>query len=388
MNIKIYPKALFGYCGIIILFRLISIYVDANLGMAMFASVCAVILIAIVLLFISNRCISVYDNNTDLKIAKNECFTYKLKIMSKLPIAFAFVEIKLKKQEFLKYDSEELTVGMVDSFSPLCIDTKYKAAVYGIDFVGVEYIRIRDFMGILSIKKKIPEHFISVKTLPKYTENNYNSNTMFFSTYIADFDDSEETSGGLPTSSGFPGYEHREYVMGDSLKRVNYKLSAKKDKLMIRLDEPSTIVRMAVVLDDTTSSDRYNDEITIEGMMSYVGCLVKNKITTDVYYNLDGKRKKMTISDDRDLMTFISEITQASLYFKGESKMENVKLEKVNNLSSVVVFSALGHIVKLASNIGIPYRIVTPNRHKKGQEVWYLDKNLDIIMGGVANGKN
>lgn len=100
--------------------------------------------------------------------------------MSKLPIAFAFVEIKLKKQEFLKYDSEELTVGMVDSFSPLCIDTKYKAAVYGIDFVGIEYIRIRDFMGILSIKKKIPEHFISVKTLPKYTENNYNSNTMFF----------------------------------------------------------------------------------------------------------------------------------------------------------------------------------------------------------------
>lgn len=176
--------------------------------------------------------------------------------------------------------------------------------------------------------------------------------------------------------------------MGDSLKRVNYKLSAKKDKLMIRLDEPSTMVRMAVVLDDTTSSDRYNDEIAIEGMMSYVGCLVKNKVTTDVYYNLDGKRKKMTISDDRDLMTFISEITQASFYFKGESKMENVKLEKVNNLSSVVVFSALGHIVKLASNIGIPYRIVTPNRHKKGQEVWYLDKNLNIIMGGVANGKN
>lgn len=175
--------------------------------------------------------------------------------------------------------------------------------------------------------------------------------------------------------------------MGDSLKRVNYKLSAKKDKLMIRLDEPSTMVRMAVVLDDTTSSDRYNDEIAIEGMMSYVGCLVKNKVTTDVYYNLDGKRKKMTISDDRDLMTFISEITQASFYFKGESKMENVKLEKVNNLSSVVVFSALGHIVKLASNIGIPYRIVTPNRHKKGQEVWYLDKNLNIIMGGVANGK-
>ena len=34
-----------------------------------------------------------------------------------------------------------------------------------------------------------------------------------------------------------PGYEHREYVAGDSPRRVNYKLSAKKQKLMVRLDE-------------------------------------------------------------------------------------------------------------------------------------------------------
>lgn len=388
MNIKLYPKALFGYCGIIILFRLISIYVDANLGTAMFVSVCAVIFLSILLLFISNICINVYDDNTDLKMAKNEYFIYKIKITSKLPIAFAFVEAKIKSQEFLESNGNELIVGMTDSFNPLCIQMKYKAAVYGIDYVGIEYVRIRDFMGILSVKKKIPKHLISVKTLPKYTENNYNSNTMLFSTYIADFDDSEETNGGLTTSSGFPGYEHREYVMGDSLRRVNYKLSAKKDKLMIRLDEPSTMIRMAVILDDLSSNDRYKDEMAIEGMMSYVGCLVKNKITTDVYYNLDRKRKKMTISDEKDFQLFVLSITQSSFCPKGESVMENVTLEKVSNLSSVVLFSPLGYTTKSVSSIGISYKIITPNRHKKGSEVWYLDKNLNINMGGANDGKN
>lgn len=48
----------------------------------------------------------------------------------------------------------------------------------------------------------------------------------------------EEAEEGVTTrQGGMPGYEHREYVPGDSPRRVNYKLSAKKGKLMVRLDE-------------------------------------------------------------------------------------------------------------------------------------------------------
>ncbi len=48
----------------------------------------------------------------------------------------------------------------------------------------------------------------------------------------------EETEEGAATrSGGMPGYEHREYVPGDSPRRVNYKLSAKRGTLMVRLDE-------------------------------------------------------------------------------------------------------------------------------------------------------
>lgn len=48
----------------------------------------------------------------------------------------------------------------------------------------------------------------------------------------------EETEEGKTAmSGGLPGYEHREYAAGDSLRRINYKLSAKRQKLMVRLDE-------------------------------------------------------------------------------------------------------------------------------------------------------
>lgn len=52
--------------------------------------------------------------------------------------------------------------------------------------------------------------------------------------------DEEEAEEGMTTMrGGMPGYEHRDYVPGDSPRRVNYKLSAKKGHLMVRLEESS-----------------------------------------------------------------------------------------------------------------------------------------------------
>lgn len=384
MNIKIYPRALFGYCGIIILFRLISIYTDANLGMVLFVIFCIFFCISPILCFLSSLCISIYADKADIKTVKNQLFTYRVKIVSKLPVALAFVEVKLREQKYLESKNGKINIGMVDAFSPMTVWNEYKASVYGTDEVGVEYVRIRDFLGILSVKKNVEKVSIKVRTLPEYVENVYNRDVIFFLGYMADFDDSEEVNGGLSTTSGFPGYEHREYVVGDSPKRVNYKLSAKKDKLMVRLDEPSTLMKTAVILNDISSEDRYRDEMTIEAMMSYTGCLVKNKITVDVYFNMDGKQIKMTVTDDRDFTQLISSVMEFAFCKKDESIMGNVHLSSKNSLSSVVIFSTTGYVTRYAESIDIPYRIITPNREKKGTGVLYIDKNLNIGMGGVS----
>lgn len=52
-------------------------------------------------------------------------------------------------------------------------------------------------------------------------------------------EEEESEDGKTVLHGGLPGYEHREYVNGDSLRRVNYKLSTKRGKLMVRMDESS-----------------------------------------------------------------------------------------------------------------------------------------------------
>lgn len=50
--------------------------------------------------------------------------------------------------------------------------------------------------------------------------------------------ESEEREEGITVSfGGTAGYEHRDYVAGDSPRRINYKLSAKRRRLMVRMDE-------------------------------------------------------------------------------------------------------------------------------------------------------
>jgi hypothetical protein len=44
------------------------------------------------------------------------------------------------------------------------------------------------------------------------------------------------------------GHEHRDYIIGDSLKKVNWKLSAKRQKLMIRQDEAINPSKITFVL--------------------------------------------------------------------------------------------------------------------------------------------
>ncbi len=61
--------------------------------------------------------------------------------------------------------------------------------------------------------------------------------------------ESEEREDGAAVAyGGTAGYEHRDYMAGDSPRRINYKLSAKKHKLLVRMDESSGTESTNIVL--------------------------------------------------------------------------------------------------------------------------------------------
>ena len=114
--------------------------------------------------------------------------------------------------------------------------------------VVLKELVLSDYLGMFSFRLHT-EPRETVLITPEIPEMKANSELFrSVSTAVAAADE-ETDSTPTHSASAMPGYEHREYVAGDSLKRINWKLSSKRHHLMVRQDEPVALARLSVVLD-------------------------------------------------------------------------------------------------------------------------------------------
>lgn len=96
----------------------------------------------------------------------------------------------------------------------------------------INEIVLRDFIGAVYFLSPVRPEPVAAAVLPRIVD--YTGPEVPLSLLPSDDD---EENGQSAVSGGMPGFEHREYVPGDPLRRINYKLSAKKHTLLVRRDE-------------------------------------------------------------------------------------------------------------------------------------------------------
>lgn len=161
-------------------------------------------------------------------------------------------------------------------FSEDGFDLKYSAKICGSCEIGVSRIRITDFFGIFSFApKKIDIDTLKARLaiIPDIAEvSASDSSVRRASELTAEADDSEDTTESTyNTFGGFPGYDSREYVPGDPLKRINWKQSAKRGKLLVRMDDETMCSSVAVVLDSVF----YHPDVFLPSLLrseNFMGC--------------------------------------------------------------------------------------------------------------------
>lgn len=154
------------------------------------------------------------------------------------------VEIVLRKKGLCLIPYLELCVGFGADERPMRIRTSlifgrekrvsvsFRASHSGLNHITLSEAEVWDIVGLA--RKRIPlDQHTRKAVLPKVVE--YDGPEILPNTLPSEEEEVEE--GVSVNKGGMPGYEHREYTPGDSPRRVNYKLSAKKNKLMVRLDE-------------------------------------------------------------------------------------------------------------------------------------------------------
>mgnify|MGYP006289634751 CR=1 FL=1 len=260
-------------------------------------------------------------------------------------------------------------------FSQKTFKFKYKCKYRGLYEMGIKAIEIRDFFGIFKLTRKIEDIqdiiiFPQIIHLDKFdviSENNIESN-------ISKKNMFEDVS----TISNV-----REYKIGDSLKKIHWKLTSKMQKFMIKDFNNSSDINCVLLLDAKIIPYPHKDRIVIEDKViecavAIIYYFISKWIKVKLLYYCD-KINEIEMNSPAEFKQVYSLL--AGLKFSG-----NTSIDKMVELYSVMNIGQTSVIV-LTSNISYDLYDIVYKAKKNGQDISIIyvspesiteTKNLDV----------
>ena len=289
-------KSIFAIAAVAFLLYIFTFYIDGEMGMILVAFMIFAPVVSLAMSIYARKRIKI-SFNCDAYVKKGS--NLKVTVTAEKTGAFplAIVELKLKASEVFAEDGKIYRFSMIGE-DKKTFNLEYKAETGGNGEISVENIYSCGFLGFFKFEVKNNFQPVSVGVIPEIPE--IKTSSQFFRN-IADVvltSDEEEDNDTMMlfSSNTTAGYEHREYVEGDPLKRINWKLSTKKDKLMVRLDEAAASAQPLIIFDlfrkgDSEPKDVISyEEMLIQSVFGLLSALVKQGIAcTFIYHGAGGE---------------------------------------------------------------------------------------------------
>lgn len=201
------------------------------------------------------------------------------------------------------------------------VRVKLKTRFAGLGTVRIKNILLHDYLGIITLRldsSRFEKAVGKIKIMPNIPDTGTQTELLKATSENAAFDDNEsESDENALGLTGVPGYDHRQYEIGDPLKRINWKLSSKRDELMVRLDEKVTASSQAFFLDIPADNGdpmfAMNVDNMIEASLAMLSMLIMEGYESEYNYYLDGW-KSMKIKQAGDLIELQNELAAVSPY--------------------------------------------------------------------------
>jgi len=384
-------KRFIGYFFILLLTIGFTGFFDGETGVKMLA-----FLILVPIISLSIAIITLKSTSIEIKchpiINKNKNTVVNIKITKKSIIPTSFIEVKtICSKHFDKSSNANIYKTVLFTEKDSTISFNLTPKISGNAEIKIDDIYITDYLGMFKFKlKNAKANSLYVAIMPDIHEIN---KTSLFLRNICDslvYDDEETENTGLFANT-ISGYEYREYVPGDSLKKISWKLSSKKGNLMVRLDEVISSVNITFVLDfirnKYISNELYElllEERLIEGMLSMLNSFVKQGVTCDLLYVSNGIVKTKTLSRHEDVLATTIDITKTS-FTDDNIKDSHILAEEIMNKLGVFIIYSMIYNQELYKNLeranekGINIHKVFPQTQSiRSENAWLIGEDYDV----------
>jgi len=290
-------KSLFGYIFCIAVAILMAVMIDGRGGVLIALTLIIGLLVSVIYQKWFTKKVSLEISTKHNLLAKGDIIEVKLTLtkLSRLPSPIFETDLKCSGQ-ISAIDGTGRRFSLTPGQRTRTVTIELKADYSGKAFIELERFEIVDFLGFTHFivpfdREKLR---LDLKIMPKVPDTGTQLEVIRTVTDNIGFDDSEdETSETAMGSTGTPGYDHRNYVPGDPLKKINWKLSSKRGIYMVRLDERLAVTSQVFILDLPMLSDmsQYSykrADIIIEGALAMLSMLSQQGLETDMYFFTEG----------------------------------------------------------------------------------------------------
>lgn len=255
-------KGIINYIGAMFFATIFALFLDANIGWFILLSLLLAPLLSVFLAWLSSRLITVTCQMKESILSKGDSCQMTIHITNRSIFPTPPIELTLTKAPGV-CSMEPYILASVMSRATQSFPISFTAQICGKSTIGIEQIRVTDYLGLFSFpirKADTTTLQVSVAVIPDIAEISARDDNLLKTMQASlHTEDSDDTTESITTSfGGFPGYNSREYVPGDPLKRINWKQSAKKNKLLVRLDDEMASQTINVVLDSVFQPERLN----------------------------------------------------------------------------------------------------------------------------------
>lgn len=285
-----------------------ELFLNANVGRFVLLALLFAPALSVFFAWLSSRMVSVSIEMEDALLSKGDKCSMTIHLRNDSIFPTSPIEVKMADTPRVLCEDTDIMVSVLPRTSK-SFEVKFKAKICGKSMVGVKEVRVTDYLGLFSfpiMKVDYDSQKKKVAVIPNIAEiSARDDNIMQAMQASRNMDDSEDTvESSVVTFGGFPGYDSREYVPGDPLKRINWKQSAKRDKLLVRLDDEVSSQTIHVVLDSVYEGDNANPKIAedaVENALGIIRVLIRHDYTVNYYamgkYGFAGYQ----IEDEMDL---------------------------------------------------------------------------------------
>lgn len=250
---------LINYLAAVALAVIFALYLSGRVGWFLVTAFVAAPIISVLMTLIFVRRIYVSCDADMLTMCKGDSCVITVSVTNGTFLPTPPVLVDMTDTPAVEAENPYRSISVLP-FDTESFEVSYKAKICGPANIGVKSIQVSDYFGFVSFEIKsadMSQMTFTASVIPDIPDVNLSDPVVSRAAELSAFsDDSEETVEAQTSGfGGFPGYENREYVPGDPLKRVNWKQSAKRGKMLVRLDDETVSSAVTVILDSSFDRD-------------------------------------------------------------------------------------------------------------------------------------